>query len=423
MIKTYSTCLYGVLLTGLAVISPTVHATTADDVVCVKCIGTSDITFNAINSGRIKNGEVKGDDIANNAITSFKIKNGEVKGNDIAVNAITSSKIKNGEVKSVDIANRVINESKLSLSVLNRIKALEADNTSQQALIDALTTQNAAMQEVLQYVSLSEIVDPNTSFSYPTLLISGANLQVVNGTGGTNNTKTGTGNLIVGYNEESSVNPGCSVSSYPDQTSCEAAGSIWSASLRHGSHNIIVGKGNGYSNFGGLAVGEDNLINGKFSATIGRVNTASGEYSIALGRLNTASGKGSIISGGRENTASGEYASVSGGRKSVADGDYSSISGGFESTANGAFSSLVGGFENRADGEHSSILGGQGNYTYPSGEHSTISGGLDNGTMGAVSSVFGGGDNRSDATGSTITGGVGLGIFQEWRWIGGQTPD
>jgi hypothetical protein len=95
------------------------------------------------------------------------------------------------------------------------------------------------------------------------LLITGANLRLLNGLGSTDTTN-GLGNLIVGYNEprEGEEN------------------------IRTGSHNVVVGKQHQFSSFGGLVVGLQNEIRGAFAA----------------------------VSGGVRNTAAGEHAAISGGR-------------------------------------------------------------------------------------------------------------
>src|SRR5262245_59737810 len=61
--------------------------------------------------------------------------------------------------------------------------------------------------------------------------VHGANLQDVDGSGGTDGPTNGLGNLIVGYNEDESGLP------------------------RTGSHNIIGGTDNGYASYGGIVTG------------------------------------------------------------------------------------------------------------------------------------------------------------------------
>jgi hypothetical protein len=90
------------------------------------------------------------------------------------------------------------------------------------------------------------------------VVITGANLRIVNGLGSTSctdaqfkpipNCPNGLGNLIVGYNELRL--PG-------DE-------SIFGPNDRTGSHNVVVGQGNNFSSFGGLVVGVVNGISGIF---------------------------------------------------------------------------------------------------------------------------------------------------------------
>jgi hypothetical protein len=132
----------------------------------------------------------------------------------------------------------------------------------------------AALEYKLQYIDGG----PNE------VVISGANLRIVNGLGSTDTTN-GLGNLIVGYNELRN-DP-----FFPD--------------MRTGSHNVVVGTQNNFSSFGGLVVGEGNEISGVFSSVSG-------------GGGNIASGPNSSVSGGFINIASGPFASVSGGLQRAA---------------------------------------------------------------------------------------------------------
>src|SRR5262249_49290317 len=104
------------------------------------------------------------------------------------------------------------------------------------------------------------------------VVITGANLRIVNGLG-TTETTNGGGNLIVGYNESRQGNPDCSGST-----------GSFCTDTHTGSHNVVVGQQNNFSSFGGLVVGEHNEISGTFAS----------------------------VSGGSSNIASGDSASVSG---------------------------------------------------------------------------------------------------------------
>jgi hypothetical protein len=133
----------------------------------------------------------------------------------------------------------------------------------------------------------------------PELVITGANLRIINGLGrtdcGTEDTPledcpNGLGNLIVGYDEE------------------RGSGD---ASIRTGSHNVVIGTQHNFSSFGGLVVGLLNTIAGRFSS----------------------------VTGGSFNTAAGDFSSISGGQGTVEGG-----------VALGRFSSISGGLSNRALG-------------------------------------------------------------------------
>jgi hypothetical protein len=175
------------------------------------------------------------------------------------------------------------------------------------------------------------------------VVISGANLRIVNGLGSTETTN-GLGNLIVGYNEPRG----------------------FGSDTRTGSHNVVVGEFNNFSSFGGLVVGSFNETSGPFaSVSGGEENTASGEFaSVSGGGFNTASGVFASVSGGVVNTASGNSSSVSGGEENRASGTTSSVSGGVVNTASGGGSSVSGGEENRASGAFASVSGGN-NRTAP----------------------------------------------------------
>jgi trimeric autotransporter adhesin len=186
------------------------------------------------------------------------------------------------------------------------------------------------------------------------VVITGANLRIVNGLGATDTTN-GLGNLIVGYNE-----PRQDPSIPPD--------------VRTGSHNVVVGIGNNFSRFGGLVVGGSNEISGEFAAVL-------------AGIFNTASGVGSSVSGGNTNTASAFSASVSGGGQNVASGQLSSVSGGSANTASEFFASVSGGEQNLASGNSSSVSGGRRNIA--SSRDASVSGGLDRRAEGEFDWVAG----------------------------------
>jgi hypothetical protein len=218
------------------------------------------------------------------------------------------------------------------------------------------------------------------------VVITGANLRIVNGLGATKTTN-GLGNLIVGYNESRQGNPDC------------LPGLVLCTDTRTGSHNVIVGAQHNFSSFGGLVAGFINEISGEYaSVSGGSFNTASGlRASVSGGYINTASGFFSSVSSGINNTASGDHASsVSGGYGNTASGFTSSVSGGGFNTASEELASVSGGFGNTASGLRASVSGGVRNTA--SGDDSSVSGGFQNTASGIQSSVSGGANRTAPGT-------------------------
>ena len=168
----------------------------------------------------------------------------------------------------------------LSASLLLVSSATAMQVTRSAIQIPQLT---ADQLEFLSHVSMVDLPDGQGGF-VRTARISGINVQVVNGSGATNGTPDGLGNLIVGYNE------------------LRGAGDD-----RTGSHNLVTGRRNNYKSYGGLIGGASNEISGNWSSVSGGVlNTASGAYSsVSGGRFNTASGIASTVSGGASRSATG----------------------------------------------------------------------------------------------------------------------
>ena len=204
------------------------------------------------------------------------------------------------------------------------------------------------------------------------MLITGANLVIRNGGGGTGTTN-GLGNLILGYNEMRPLNPNGT-----------------NPNLRTGSHNLVLGARNNYSSYSGMVAGDTNAIRAAFASVIG-------------GYQNTASGYAAMVSGGQANTASSTYASVSGGLSNIASSTHTSVSGGYQNTARSAYASVSGGFQNIASGNSASVSGGRGNTAGFS--FASVSGGEFNTASGTGSSVSGGGSNSATGGDASVSGG------------------
>lgn len=288
------------------------------------------------------------------------------------------------------------------------VAALQGQVTTLQADLGAATSRIQELEAITEAVSL-ETVD-----GQPTIRFTGVNVQIVDGSGDTDGSVNGRGNLIVGYAENS-------------------------GDARTGSHNLVVGRYQSYAGYGGLLGGENNSATGAgasatggyaneasgFAASVGGGygNVASGPYasvgggesgvasggssSVGGGYLNQATGLLASVSGGQSNTASQWVTWVGGGLSNTAGGDYSSVSGGSGNSAGGAWSSVSGGEANSASGSRSSIGGGQSNIA--SGVLSAVSGGQENTAQGGAAVVVGGYLNFAGGGTSAVLGGTGNG--------------
>jgi hypothetical protein len=164
------------------------------------------------------------------------------------------------------------------------------------AMYTLLGTVNTKVNAAADVLALEPYVKVSSSaingVTGPNIVFQGCNLQLKSTTGETD--ATGTGNLIVGWDDD----PGWTPTGY-----------------RSGSNNLVCGIYNSFSCCGCFVAGHENTVSGYWSSVSG-------------GDLNHASGQSSSVSGGFQNTASNYVASISGGANNKAQGQYSSISGG-----------------------------------------------------------------------------------------------
>ncbi len=192
------------------------------------------------------------------------------------------------------------------------------------------------------------------------VLVSGANLHVVNGSQATN-IVNGKGNIIIGYNEKRVNNPQSAV----------------------GSHNLVLGTRNEYTSYGSIVSGNYNTVSKPHAAVItGQHNEATGQFSVIVG----GGGKETLELSGKKYTFEGN--------KATAD-----------------FSVIIGGVENSNDGRNSIIVGGGKNAissssTQPyAGVVNTLIGGTNNLMYGTASLMCGGDANNSYGLQSIMIGG------------------
>lgn len=209
--------------------------------------------------------------------------------------------------------------------------------------VEALQIRVQELEEDLQAVAQSDVLGlegrvalVTDNNGYQTVRFTGVNVQVINGSGQT--TANGVGNLIVGYNSGRTVgNPGCSDGQHVNIVDCQGAGQLWAVNHKSGSHNIVVGNSNAYSQTGGFVAGFQNSINRNYA-------------SISGGERNLATGVASSISGGFFNQALSAYGSILGGRNN-----------GTAPGTGGQYSAIVGGENNNTLSNYSVVLGGTGN--------------------------------------------------------------
>lgn len=134
---------------------------------------------------------------------------------------------------------------------------------------------------LLKYIQVNES-------STPTLIISGANLQILNSAQDVES--NGLGNLIVGNNKLRNTT---------------------SVNDRNGSHNIIVGDYHHYTGCSSIILGRKNTSNSNSSLIGGFKNKISSDYSSILsGCYNRVKEWGSCVLGGRnKDTAFGHHQS------------------------------------------------------------------------------------------------------------------
>jgi hypothetical protein len=226
----------------------------------------------------------------------------------------------------------------------------------------------------------------------PTIQVTGANLQIVSGSGKTNGPVNGAGNLIIGYADEAECGKEILFDCGPfPQT---------------GSHNLVLGTSTGYTSWGAILGGVANTATARNAFLVGQGNHATGVVASVSGGLNNrASGPTASVSGGGSNIASSFRSSVSGGLENEAAGLRGWVGGGNKNTASGGEASVAGGINNKATGTVSAILGGSKNKTTEIAEAASVSGGKLNTASGDRSSVSGGEENTATEPFASVSGG------------------
>jgi uncharacterized coiled-coil protein SlyX len=159
---------------------------------------------------------------------------------------------------------------------------VQAQATTIDALQNKLAEQNQELAQLTATVGSHEEKLRFVSVKDTEMFITGANLNIRDGSGFTSGTPgttpNGLGNLIIGYNEC----PACPPAS------------------RSGSHNLVLGENNRYTSFGGIVASLGNSIAGPYATITG------GGHSISSGLFST-------VTGGTGNKVTAQSSSISGG--------------------------------------------------------------------------------------------------------------
>ena len=186
------------------------------------------------------------------------------------------------ETLKAQVDQLTLNMSKLATP--DALNAVQKDIYTLQGTVTALDKKTAdIIPELGKYVK----IDTNSisGVNGPHILITGANVHVRSGSGATDNNAApfaGLGNLIIGYNENTTPTP---------------------TLVRTGSHNLVGGGMNSFSSVGGIVFGYQNTLSGPYASILG-------------GSVNTAAGPKSTVYGGTSQTAANlnSYAPVQGAR-------------------------------------------------------------------------------------------------------------
>lgn len=198
--------------------------------------------------------------------------------------------------------------------------------------------------KILSFLAYTEQPDGQGGL-VPTIVLTGVNLQIVNGEGQTH-AKNGAGNIVIGYNE----------TGHP------------LGDDRTGSHYLVFGRECNYSGAAGLVGGEQNIAEGAGSVILSGSANRIAENTV---HCVIAAGGGNVITASTFATTSGAFIGSGSGNINTA-----------------TSSAIVGGRENRA-GEGSDIV---------------IGGGQDNAAAGQASVVSGGVARQTGASGSWVGG-------------------
>jgi hypothetical protein len=236
----------------------------------------------------------------------------EVDANATAISDLTSDVSSNSS--SISSLQSSVNSHSSSISGLQSsisshssdISGLQSTTNSQSSSISALQSDANTMSAnissnagaISDLETLTQDMSRTTVGGEPSVIFEDINVYIRNGMGMTETTNS-RGNLFIGYSEAG-----------PDGVD------------REGSHNLIVGTGHNFTEYGGIVAGENNTISASYASVLG-------------GTDNAATAISATVTGGRGNVASGTRSSVTGGLDNVAEAGGATVTGGLPYSAAG----------------------------------------------------------------------------------------
>ena len=167
------------------------------------------------------------------------------------------------QVDQLTVANTRLTEANAALQVA--LNAAKADISTVSVKVVALDKKAVdIVPDLAKYLKV-DITNVVGGVTKPDILFTGANVHVRSGSGATsdNGALTGLGNLIIGYNENTTPTP---------------------TLVRTGSHNLVGGSMHSFSSYGGMAFGYQNTISGPYANVVGgSLNLAQGPNSTVYG--------------------------------------------------------------------------------------------------------------------------------------------
>ncbi len=206
----------------------------------------------------------------------------------------------------------------------SQLSSLDDDFSSLQSQVDDIDVPSNVGDRLDDLETLTAPMSRMTVAGEDSLVVEDVNLHVRSGAGATDATVNGRGNLIVGYDE------------------------VGGSSDKSGSHNIVFGRGNSYTSYGGLVGGTNNDVHGNYS-------------SVLAGSSNEVTGSRSAIVSGSSNTVESDRSAIVSGSSGTVDSNTAAILAGYNNEASGTWSAIVAGSNNTTTGMDSVVVGGSNN--------------------------------------------------------------